>query len=277
VPRCAEVSCGRWRPERLAPKWAAGIRLNGEWFCSRPCVQIAARAGLDTQAPPASLAGSSLRSLRLGVLLRHLNVITEGQLKAALESQRESGCRLGAELQRLGHATGEQILRALAAQSSVSYLASFEVSRVKNGPTWLTTDTVRALGLVPFEVDASTNRNRLHLICQAPVPRAAVRALQKLTGWTAEVYLVHDDVWERAVQEYQPSVGTVADGEVRTVGGIDDAAALVAETASVDRTVTMRHAKWNRFTWVRVEGPTQVSNFLVPVMEGTCLAAHTAH
>ena len=57
VPRCAEVSCGRWRPERLAPQWAAGIRLNGDWYCSRPCVADRRPGRTDMQAAPASRRG----------------------------------------------------------------------------------------------------------------------------------------------------------------------------------------------------------------------------
>jgi hypothetical protein len=102
--------------------------------------------------------------------------------------------------------------------------------------------------------------------------------MQTLTGWTPEVYLVHDDVWLRALREYQPSSTEAASSDVLTVSGIDDAASYVADTAFADRSVTMRHAQWDRFTWVRVEGPTQVANLLVPgAGEGTCQAAPTAH
>jgi len=274
MPRCAEVSCGRWRPERLAPRWASGIRLNGHWYCSRACVQTAARAGLDVQALPALV--TPLRPLRLGVLLRHLRAVSEAHLAEALQTQQISGLRLGAELLRLGHVRGDQLLRALAAQGNVSYFASFDVARLQNGPSWLPAATVRALGLVPFDIDAA--QQRIKVICAAPVPRTAVRAMQTLTGWTPEVYLVHDDVWLRALREYQPSSREAASSDVLTVSGIDDAASYVADTAFADRSVTMRHAQWDRFTWVRVEGPTQVANLLVPgAGEGTCQAAPTAH
>jgi hypothetical protein len=272
VPRCAEASCGRWRPERLAPRWASGIRLNGHWYCSRECVLTAARAGLDVQAVPA--ASSSLRPLRLGVLLRHLQAVSEADLKAALESQRASGLRLGAELQRLQRVRPENVLRALAAQNNVSFFTSFDLAKVTSGPSWLATETVRALGLVPFDTDPGERRVRV--VCAAPVPRAAVRAMHKLTGWTPEVYLVHDDVWRRALDAYRPKTDAPAD--VVTLGGIDAAASFVADTASADRTVTMRYAQWDRFTWIRVEGSSQVANLLVPgALEGTCQAAHTAH
>ena len=214
MPRCADFTCGRWRPERLAPKWAAGLRFNGHWYCSRECVETAARVGLDTPAVPAASV-APLPPLKLGVLLRHLGAITESALESALESQRDSGRRLGAELQHLGLVDAEVVLKALAAQSGVSYLPSFDVNRVMAGPSWLPAETVRALGLVPFEADES--QKRLRVICAPPVPRSAVRALLKLTGWTAEPYLVQDEVVAGRAQPVSPGAA-----EVRSASRGDD-------------------------------------------------------
>ena len=274
MPRCAEATCGRWRPERLTPRWAVGLRMNGQWYCSRPCLEIAARTGLDAPEVEAGAAGTSVRTRHLGVLLRQLNAVTDAALAAALESQRTSDRRLGAELVHLGHVRHDQLLRALAAQAGVSYLPTFDVFRIVRTPPWLPPGTVRALQLVPFHRDLTARS--VHVLCAAPVPRHAVLALQKLTGLVPEVYLVGDDVWNRAVEVYCAAAEDVTEVEVITSGGIGAAAALVAETASSDRVVTMRHAHWDRFTWVRVEGPSQAANVLVPdSMEATCQAAPT--
>lgn len=260
MPRCADPGCGRWRPEVLTPRWASGIRFNGNWYCSRGCVESAAREGLDTPAIPAASA-TALPQLKLGVLLRHLGVVTEQQLNAALESQRESGLRLGAELQRRNLVGHEPILRALAAQGGVSYLPSFDVGRVTRGPAWLPSETVRALGVVPFEVDDA--KRTLRVVCGAPVPRTAMRALLKLTGWTAEAYLVEDDLLQDAMHAYRPVHATNQFGEAITVAGVAAAAARVADTAVAGRALTMRSANCDRYTWVRLEGPAHVSDLLV--------------
>ncbi|HEY6360076.1 MAG TPA: hypothetical protein VIX63_03190 [Vicinamibacterales bacterium] len=275
MPRCADFTCGRWRPERLAPKWAAGLRFNGHWYCSRECVQHAARVGLDTPAVAVTSPGA-LPPLKLGVLLRHLGAISETALESALASQRATGRRLGAELQHLGLVEPAVILKALAAQCGVSYLPSFDVNRVMSGPTWLPAETVRALGLVPFEADE--RQKRLRVISTAPVPRAATRALLKLTGWTAEPYLVYDEIWQDAIRLYRPaSRETGQRREAMTVNGADAAAARVADNALLDRSVTMRAASCDRYTWVRVEGPRQVSDLLIPaIQEEPCQAARIA-
>jgi hypothetical protein len=261
MPRCADPGCGRWRPERLAPKWASGIRFNSRWYCSRDCVEHAARAGLDVPAVPAAPV-ATLPPLRLGVLLRHMGAITEQQLASALEAQRKTGRKLGAELRARNIITAEQMLKALAAQANVSYLASFELTRVMRGPVWLSAQTVRALGLVPFELDEVSHRVRV--ACTAPVPRAAIRALLKLTGWTVDPYLVDDAVWMQALRVYRPAdAGVQTRRETVSIRGVAAAAARVADAAVADRAITMRHAEYDRFTWVRVEGPHLVSDLLV--------------
>ena len=264
MPRCADYSCGRWRPERLAPKWAAGIRFNGHWYCSRECVEHAARVGLDAPAIPAASAGA-LPPLKVGVLLRHLGVLSEQGLEMGLQAQKSSGRKLGDELVQLGLISAESLLKALAAQGGVSYLPAFDAARVMHGPSWLPAETVRALGLVPFEADEAMKR--LRVICTAPVPRSAMRALFKLTGWTAEPYLVDDDVWHQALRLYRPSADGAQRSEVMTVKGAAAAAARVADTAQLDRSVTMRAATCDDYTWVRVEGARQVSDLLIPSME----------
>jgi hypothetical protein len=264
MPRCADVDCGRWRPERLAPRWATGIRFNGHWYCSRTCVEHAAHAGLDSPVVPAAPAGA-LPPLRLGVLLRHLGAISEQALNSALESQRESGLRLGAELRRREMVGAEPILKALAAQSNVSYLPNFDMRRVVEGPSWLPAETVRALGVVPFDIDDT--KRILKVACSAPVPRAALRALLKLTGWNTEPYLVEDDVWETALRTYRPSSMMPSFGESVMVAGVAAGAARVADIALADRALTMKSASCDRYTWVRLEGQKHVSDLIVRNME----------
>lgn len=273
MPRCADPGCGRWRPERLAPRWATGLRFNERWYCSRTCVEHAVRARLDAPTPAAAVP--PLPPLRLGVLLRHLGVLTEEQLTSALAAQKRSGRKLGDELLAQAVVPGEAVLRALAAQANVSYLASFDVTRVAQGPAWLPVETVRALGLVPFETDEA--EKRVKVICAAPVPKAALRALAKLTGWLPEPYLVDDRVFEEALRNYRSTDGDETAVGATRVTDVASAVARVAEAALVDRAVTMRHASYDRYTWVRVEGAQHWSDVWITGQEEPCLAQHTAH
>jgi hypothetical protein len=257
VPRCAEAACGRWRPfERGIVR--AGLQLNGRWYCSRACVETAARSGLDDMATGRPVESES--PFALGVLLRHFGEITDGQLHEALASQGASGLRLGEQLVALGWATRDSILRALAVQASVRYLTNFDTSMVRPEAAVLPAAMVRALGLVPFDVDPATRR--LSVACSAPVPRKSLRALAALTDWIPEPFLVQERPWREALETYRPQ--TAGEGsDAVTVAGLGAAAAHVANAAVRTRAVTMRHAPCDPYVWVRVEGAAQVSDLLV--------------
>jgi hypothetical protein len=254
MPRCADASCVRWRP--AFGVWG-GVRLNGTWFCSRSCAGTAVRRGLESPPAVGESAGA-LPPLRIGALLRHQGAITQAQLDAALASQRQSGLRLGAELQRLGFVSSATLVRALAAQAGVSYLTSVDPARVRRAPGGLSGDMVRALGLLPFEA----HDQRLHVICMAPLPRRALRALARLTGWTAEPYLVDDAVWERALESYAPAdAGDVHRSEV--VHDLEAASSYVVAAAAAGRDAVVRYAGCGDFVWVRVEGGAKTQDVLI--------------
>jgi hypothetical protein len=258
MPRCAEPACGRWRPTvGFAGGMLASIRFNGSWYCSRACVESAARDGLDAPAALAGLA-AALPPPRIGVLLRYQGLINDAQLGASLDEQRRTGLKLGAQMCALGFVGGDVVLRALAEQAGASYLTSFDLRRVQ-GISTLPARTVRALGVVPFEVDEGLGR--AHVICAAPMPRTALRALAKLTGWTPEPFFVRDDVLAAALEAYRPAEAPGHD--VQTVPSLAAAAQRVADAAAKGREVTMRHATCDDHVWVRVEGKDRVSDVIV--------------
>ena len=284
MPRCADQSCGRWRPDLTALAGVAGaslrkmgaLQFNGRWYCSRACVEQAVRAGLaDERSQGRSLTG--LPPLKLGVLLRHAGAVTQPQLDAALEAMAGTGLKIGEQLEAMGYATADEVLRALATQAGVRYLTTFDVSRVERAPVPLPAATVRALGLVPFEADEVLKK--LHVVCAAPVPRAAMRALVRLTGWAPEIYLVTDRVCEAALDAYQPAREPQRSHDALTVADVSAAAAHVADMVAQARAVTMQHAQCNTYRWVRVNAAQQVSDLLVTGTqeERGCQAELTAH
>jgi len=283
MPRCADRSCRRWRPNLSAFEslgnamrhWGA-IQFNESWYCSRGCVEQAALRRL-VQSASIAPGASALRPLKLGVLLRHAGAISQAQLETALGTTALTGLRIGRQLEQLGFATSDMVLRALATQAGVSYLSAFDVTRVRRSPVALPVATVRALGLVPFEADGALKQ--VHVICAAPLPRAAMRAFARLTGWTPEVFLVTDSVFEAALQAYRPAGDAATLHDAATVGTIGAAAARVADTAVKNRAVTMRHAAYGNRVWVRVEATRRISDLIVTGdrQEAPCRAELTAH
>jgi hypothetical protein len=259
----------------VVQRWSA-LRFNDAWYCSRACVEHAALRGL-AQAAAMSLAETPRRPLKLGVLLQHAGVISQAQLDTALSASVATGLRIGRQLEQLGFVTSEMVLRALARQAGVSYLSAFDVNRVRNAPVALPEAMVRSLGLVPFEADAELKQ--AHVICAAPLPRAAMRAFARLTGWTPQAYLVTDRVFEAALDAYRPADDAEILHAATTVENIGSAAAHVADTAVAARTVTMRQAAYDNRVWVRVEGMQRVSDLIITneQQEGLCRVALTAH
>jgi hypothetical protein len=272
VAQCAHPECGRRRP---AAGWRkSGYALDDIWYCSALCVHRAAAGRLQQDEAEADAAAPASQP-KLGSLLVHQRAISEDLLERALDSQSRSGQPLGSELQRLG-VKSRAVLKALAAQQGVSYLASCDVARVADGPGGLNPDVVRGLRVVPFEADPESAE--LKVACLAPEPHRTLEALRRLTGWKAQAYLVSEDVWETLAAAY---------GENRTTADpifaecdAENAAARVARLAEIERSVKLLSARCDPFTWIRVQGTAGVEDLFVPRAgdkEAACRSALTSH
>ena len=274
MARCTHDACGRVRPNFLLRYTRMGLRVDGAWFCSPSCVEVATAERLRG----ARRAGSPLRPvppLRLGVLLLHQGAVTSAELNQALSAQRVSGRRLGAELLQRGSVDVDSVLKALAAQAGARYLTAVDPACVRTGPGGLSRDEVRALGVVPIQVVAA---DRLILVaCPAPLPRAALSALRQLTGLTPEPLLVSDDDWKALNDAY----GTApADPQRQTafavVRDVADAAAQVAAAAAAQGSVTVTEAYGDTSVWLRINGPSAIKTLLMPREGSEWLAATTS-
>jgi hypothetical protein len=255
MAHCSRESCRRWRPGLIVWLAKLGLTVDGEWFCSNGCVEADAvrrlRDARSRELTPRAPA------LRLGAVLLHQGVVTLRQLSEALEAQRTSGLRLGAQLQTLGHASREVVLRALSAQNGISYLASIDPSSVRTAPGGLSLDEVRALGIVPFR----ETEEELLIACAAPVPYSAIGALEVLSGHKVQPYLVADDDFAILAQEYGASAPNLRSNTVRD---IPDGASRIAALAAAAGDLTMMEAHVDSYTWVRLDANGRVSTLLVP-------------
>jgi hypothetical protein len=149
-------------------------------------------------------------------------------------------------------------VEGLAARAGVSYLTAVDPARVRQAPGALSSDMVCALGLMPFEAEAQ--ERRLRVLCTAPLPRPALRAMARLTGWTAEPYLVDDAVWERAIESYAPADGGKAH-QSEVVHDVTEASVQVA--AAAGRNAVVKYAGVGEFTWVRVESGARTQDVVI--------------
>ena len=283
MPRCAADECGRWSPEWMVRRFA-GTSVDGDWFCSRVCVERMARRRLFAVKPVAE-GLQSKPPMRLGTLLRHQGACGADQIDAALKAQQNTNLKLGAQLCAMGFADEQQVLRALAAQAGIGYLASVNPSVVAHAPGGLSPEAVVRLGVLPLE---APDDGRIKVACKAPVPRLALQAFGRMTGWSPIPYLVSDDVWNALARKYGADV-TPEDRATRLPGfvmtdDLADAAARIAAAATTARAATVHEARWEPYTWVRVQGSGTVSDVLLAqsaesrrTEEGKWRVASTSH
>lgn len=263
MPRCARDECGRWRPDLLVRRAAMGLRLDGRWYCSSGCLETSARERLS--APRRTTPGvRRIAPLRLGTLLMHRGIISATVLRQALDEQKTSGLKIGAQLRAMGAASAVDILRALATQSGVGYLTRVDVSCVREAPGRLSADAIRALGLVPIEADEDVRR--LRVACAAPVPRMAVAALFELTEWTIEPLLVTDEHLEELMTAYAAATsGRRPRVDSHRAADVEDVTAHVVRAAAASNDVKMTQARMDPYLWVRLESGAAVQDVLLAV------------
>ncbi len=113
---------------------------------------------------------------RIDEILRRQGLISEEQIKAALQYQREHGGRLGSHLVRLGFVTEAQLLAALSEQFGCESVALSQVSISLEVTRMLPVNVVLARTVMPFGFDQATNT--LGVACEDPTDNTLLEELR---------------------------------------------------------------------------------------------------
>lgn len=254
MPQCAHNPCTN-TPRWWQARTGAGATLDEQWYCSQSCVEAVLLERL-TGVRMTTEVVPRLPGVRLGALLRLHRACPPEQIAAALAAQAQSRLRLGEQLRSMGAVEPQALLRALADQAGVSYLASVDPSRVKDAPGGLSLDAIQALRVVPI---SAPDGDRIRVAFPAPVPRAALTAFRRQTGWTPEPFLVSDDAWLALLEHYGASAQARVDNPTLSVAFARErdtvqAVRRLAEVVMTARETTMRDARWGQYLWVRLQG-----------------------
>lgn len=274
VARCGVDTCRRWRPDLLVSR-GLGARVDGQWYCSRACIEQMARERL-TAGMPLAAGLRTVPQVRLGTLLAARGVCDAASLNKALEAQRESGMRLGEQLRAMGAADRQAVLSALATQFGVRCLPAFDPTSVRHGPGSLAPDAISALRVAPISDPVEL---RVRVACPAPIPRRALGALRQLTGWTLEVYLVTDEDWAAILDHYGADTRHAAPKPYPPfvcTGSLEDAVARVTAAIARARHTTVTEARWDDYAWFRVQGPAVLEDICLALPESPALIAEEA-
>ena len=267
MARCSHGECDGWRPDVLAKRGRAGYRLDGEWYCSRRCLEQATRERLDVRSSDAW----PTRGPRIGALLVSQRAVSTASLGLALREQAMTHLPLGRQLEEMGLVSSGDVLRALSAQAGIGYLTTIDVAQLHPVSEPLSPATLRELDLVPIE--ANSDERRLKVACVAPVPWPALQAIYEVTGWTAEPLLVSDENWQRLTE----NTARKNQSQAIPVNDVEDAVALTADLAGDRDTRDMSVARVDPYILVRVEGRHRDEDVLFHMttskQEDVCLAA----
>lgn len=268
MARCSHDDCDGWRPDLLVTRGRAGYRLDGEWYCSRACLEQATRELLDTRSP----SSWPTRGPKIGALLVSQRAVTTAALGLALREQAMTHLPLGRQLEEMGLVSSADVLRALSAQAGIGYLATIDKTQLHPVSRPLSAATLRELDLIP--IDANPDDRRLRVACVAPVPWPALHAIHAVTGWTAEPLLVSDQNWEALTSTAAPP----DQPQAIPVENLEDAVTLTADLARDRQTRDMTIARVDPYILVHVEGRHRDEDVLFHMtskQEELCLAAST--
>lgn len=126
--------------------------------------------------------------MRLGDLLIKQNVLTEEELKKALELQKGSGKKIGEILVDNGFITEEMIVRALQMQLGLKVVQLAGVTIPKEVRGLVSVDLLKKYTCIPFELDPY-NANILHLAMADPMDMMAIDDISIVTNLQVEPYI----------------------------------------------------------------------------------------
>ena len=118
---------------------------------------------------------------------------------------------------------------------------------------------------MPF---AEPVRGAIKVACLAPLPRLALSAFRRITGFIPEPHLIADDRWADLVDAYgidadQPSAASFV--ETRDLA---EAAATIARTATDGRAARLTEMRCDPYTWVRIFVPNGIHDVVYAAPRG---------
>lgn len=208
--RCAAAGCNA-----QSSFWKRAVRpvFEGQWACSKECTRALVAAEIQRQMR--LLAGATATEHRhripLGLVLLNRGLITQTQLRMALEAQRAAGCeRIGYWLEQVCGISEERITMALASQWNRPVLSAegFAAQRMALVMPEPLRKQLRAL---PLRVAAG---RMLYLGFEQEIHAAGVRAVERMCGLRVESGVVAGEA-AKQVDAALSAAGSVACEEER--------------------------------------------------------------
>src|SRR4051794_37293674 len=143
----------------------------------------------------------------LGEILLAAGLVTQEQLDAALEAQKSSGARLGAELVDAGVVDVDQVTKALGEQYELPVVDVANLSSEPRAGATVPEDQARSMQVVPL----SKAGNTFNVVVADPTDPTIKSRLEKLAGMRVGLSLASPDAVQAAIQQAYGASTTVSD------------------------------------------------------------------
>lgn len=150
---------------------------------------------------------STIKGNRLGELLVRNRLVTEEQLKKALDLQKNEGCRLGAALIKLDFIKEDELAAFLSRQYGVPSinLSEFEIDTAVI--RLLPSEVAQKYQIIPINRAGST----LIVAMSDPSNIFAIDDIKFMTGYNVEVVVAPEAAIKKAIDKYYDQSATFAD------------------------------------------------------------------
>lgn len=249
-PECANSACTSKSFMQAISKRHTGIRLFEQWFCGPDCFESGARQKIaelvalrNTQERPPAMR------MPLGLLLFSRGVLTEDQIKVALDQQRQTGANFGEVVQELGFATQQHVTAAVAAQWAcpVFSLGDRPLPAEVHIPTCL----LQLYGMLP--VHFSEVGKRLMLGFVRRVQHHILYTIEQITSCSVKPCFISADEYRKHMQ---PLAQVTAENELvfDRDNSIPEIAKLVRNYVNQTGAEHARFGMCRDHLWVRILG-----------------------
>ncbi|OGS24759.1 MAG: type IV-A pilus assembly ATPase PilB [Elusimicrobia bacterium RIFOXYB2_FULL_48_7] len=143
---------------------------------------------------------------KLGEMFVNLGILTQEQLKEALEIQRQSGGKLGNILMQLGYITEEVLLTFLGKQAGMQFISLQEFGEIPEEVLKAVPESViRHQTLIPIEKKGKT----LTIAMSDPFNIFAIDDLKVMTGFDINVVISSEKEIKDTIEKYYTAKGSM--------------------------------------------------------------------
>lgn len=249
--QCANRNCASHSlMRRFLKRRTAGVFLQGRWYCSVDCFQMAIVPAIGELLKPAKDPAPARHRVPLGLLLLGRGIITEAQLKHALQAQRDSGGeRVGQWLLRFGSATHHDLALALATQWGCPVFPLERDRSYRECSSMLPLAMLESLQMLPVHYLSSSRL--LYIAFAQHLDRTSLIAVERLLGDRTVACVVPEAHMEVALSEIK---GAARPSEVvfETLRDATEMAYTIREYSLKIGAEELRLARPNGFLWSRL-------------------------